>query len=169
MKMLEFFQDEMLLEVGRIAVLRGELEFDLLSAADQLLCSRLGDQGIGRVTLGERDLPGICEALVTLCKIRGIDHPTVQQLSQALTDYLPIFELAIKITNGSWTYLGGSDVRVYGLFMGETVRDGDLQPEWFEITIDGMREVTKKLLAAHEAFRPVILACRFFGSNKPKP
>jgi hypothetical protein len=151
MSALKFFDDDLLLEIGRIAALRGSIRLSLLSIGDQLLSTRLGDQGIARLLMWEHELPAICEKLLALAQVRGVPAEATQQLSNCAAEFREDFELAAAIANGTWTYLGGDQHRFYGLFLGEAAHAGDLQPRWREITIEELRGITRRLEKASEA------------------
>src|ERR1043166_5572784 len=114
MSPLQFFKDDLLMEIGRIAALRGSLRLALLSAGDALLSTRLGDQGIARLMMDGRELPEICQALLTLAPVRGVPSEAVQQLAEVTAEFGADFECAAAVANGSWTYLGGEEERHYG-------------------------------------------------------
>ncbi|MDB6019558.1 MAG: hypothetical protein JWR19_4047 [Pedosphaera sp.] len=155
---LEYLKKDFLLEIGRIAALRGSLRHLLLSAGDQLLSTRLGDQGIARLMMSKRELPDICQALLTLAQVRGVASDAVQQLAQVATEYRADFESAAAVANGSWTYLGDEKGRHYGLFLEEVARDGDLQPQWQHMTMVDMQRLSQRLKSASETVRPLIWA-----------
>ncbi len=160
MNELKFFNDDLLLEIGRIAALRGSLRFWLLSAGDALLSTRLGDQGIARIMWDGRELREICEALQTLAQIRGVTFDEIQQLKYLATEYRSDFESAAAIANGSWTCLGGVEESHYGLFLGESARDGNLVPQWRQMTVEDLRRLVQRLESASDVLRSFIWACR---------
>lgn len=160
MSELQYFKDDLLMEIGRIAALRGSLRFSLLSAGDALLSTRLGDQGIARLMMGERELPHICCALLTLARVRGVASEAVMLLEQVAAEYRSDFESAASVANGSWTYLGGVEEQHYGLFIGETARDGDLEPQWQHVTVADLHRLYQRLECASEALRPCLRAMR---------
>ncbi|HXD00361.1 MAG TPA: hypothetical protein VN048_13545 [Verrucomicrobiae bacterium] len=162
---LEFFKDDLLLEVGRVAALRGSLRLSLLSAGDAVLSTRLGDQGIARLMMDRRELPEICRALLTLAQVRGVGSEAVRQLAAAATEFGPDFESAAAVANGSWTYLGGVEERHYGLFLGEFVRDGNLEPQWRHMTVQDLRGLVQRLERASETLRPLGWAMRAAGGQ----
>jgi hypothetical protein len=165
MSPLQFFKDDLLMEIGRIAALRGSLRLALLSAGDALLSTRLGDQGIARLMMSERDLPEICQALLTLTQVRGVAPEALAQLAQVATEYRADFESAAAVANGSWTYLGGVEEQHYGLFLGEAAREGSLEPQWRHITVADLRHLFQRLESASEALRPFASAARVAGTQ----
>jgi hypothetical protein len=154
----QFLSDDLLLEVGRIAVLRGSLRFMLLSIADALLSARVGQWGAGRVLLAGRELPEICRALLTVAEVGGIPSETVLTFEQVAEDYRADFEFAAAIANGTWTYLGGKDSRTYGLYEREVVADCELTPQWRPVRIEDLRKLRARLESAAEALRPLPVA-----------
>lgn len=140
--------------------MRGSLRLSLLSAGDALLSTRLGDQGIARLMMLERELPEICEALLTLAQVRGVAPEAVAQLAQVASEYRTDFESAAAVANGGWTYLGGVEEQHYGLFLGEAARDGSLQPQWRRMTVADLRGLFQRLERASEVLRPLNLAAR---------
>lgn len=155
MSAIQYLKDDLLLEVGRIAALRGSLRLSLPSAGDALLSARLGDQGIERLMLDGCELPEICQALVTLARVRGVACEAVQQLAQVATEFGAEFESAAAVANGSWTCLGGDEERDYGLFLGESVRAGVLEPQWRHMTVQDLRASVQRLEQASEILRPL--------------
>ncbi|MDB6022009.1 MAG: hypothetical protein JWQ04_1866 [Pedosphaera sp.] len=154
----QFLSDDLLLEVGRIAVRRGSLRFMLLSIADALFSARLGGWGAGRVLLANRELPEICEALVTISEAGGVPSDAVLNLADIAEKYRADFEFAAAIANGIWTYLGGEDDRQYGLYEREVVSDCQLTPQWRRVRIADLRKLRQRLDNAAEALRPLPLA-----------
>jgi hypothetical protein len=157
MSALQFFNDDLLLEVGRIAALWGSLRLSLLSAGDSLLKTRIGDQGIARLMMNGRELPEICQVLRTLAQVRGVALERTQKLEWVAKEYGPDFENAAAIANGSWTYLGGKEEQHYGLFLGEEASDGNLVPQWRHMTVKDLRQLVERLEGASQALRHLIL------------
>lgn len=149
----EFLEDDLLLEIGRVAALRGALRQRLLSTGDALLSTRLGDQGIVRLTMHQREIPEICSALQTLGMVRGVAPEAMHVLDDVVKNYGADVETAQRIATGSWTYLGGDKPRHYGLFLGEAAQDGDLMPQWQEMTVANMRQLVCRLEQAYEKLR----------------
>jgi hypothetical protein len=162
---LKFFDDDFLLEVGRIAALRGTLRLSLLSAGDALLSTRLGDQGIARLMMDGRELPEIAQALLTVAQVRGVDSDAVQQLADLAREFGSDFQSAAAVANGSWTYLGGEKERHYGLFLGESACDGNLEPQWRHMTVRDLRALVQRLQQASERWRPLGWAIRAAGGE----
>jgi len=152
--------NDLLLEVGKVAVLRGELRFNLLSAGDAMLSTRLTDQGIARLMMNGCELLEICKAMQILAQARGVAPEAVQQLAHIATEYGDDFDSAGAIANGSWTYLGGVEEKSYGLFLGESARDGDLAPLWQKMTVEDLRKLVKRLEDASRAMQPFIWSAR---------
>jgi hypothetical protein len=169
MSAIQFFNNDLLLEVGRIAALRGSLRLSLLSAGDALLSTRLGDQGIIRLAMHGREITEICRTLQMLGQVRGAAATAIQTLVEVAREYGPDFELAAAVANGSWTYLGGDELRHYGLFLGEAEQNGDLLPQWREMTVTDLRELAERLNQAHEALRPLSWAMRAASGGQAKP
>ena len=154
MNSLKYLDNDLLLDIGRIAALRGDLRLSLLSAGDALLTTRLGDQGIARLMMAGRDLPEICQTIKTLAQVRGASSEAVKQLAQIAEEFRDDFESATAIANGSWTYLGGDVEKYYGLFLGEAFRNGDLEPQWRQVTVEDLRRLVVRLEKVSEALRP---------------
>lgn len=136
------------------------MRFELLSAGDQLLSVRLGDQGIVRAMMQGRELEEICRALLVIAPVRGVPPEAVEQLAKVASDYKSDFENATAIANGSWTYLGGVEQHHYGLFLGEATRGGDLEPQWRHIIVEDLRALVLRLESASEALKPFVWAAR---------
>lgn len=154
----QFLSEDLMAEVGRIAVLRGSLRFMLLSSADALLNARMGSWGAGRVLLAKRELPEICEALLTISEAGGVQSDAVLALEKIAEDYRADFEFAAHIANGIWTYLGGDDNPTYGLYEREVVADCQLTTQWKPVKIQDLKKLRERLEKAAAALRPLPLA-----------
>jgi hypothetical protein len=166
MNALEFLTEDFLLEIGRVAALRGDLRSSLLQAGDALLATRLGDQGIVRLTIAAHDLPEVCQAIAALAEIRGVSQQIVQQFHEITQTYREDFQLAGNVANGIWTSIGGIDEPVNGLFTGMVVKNGNLEPSWNYIRLGNLQELRIRLGTALALFEPCISAIRFAASTR---
>lgn len=150
-----FLGDDLLLEIGRIASIRGNLRFLLLTAADALLSARVGGWGAGRVLLAGKDLPEICRALHTVAEAAGIASEPLKLLDKIARDHNEDFAFAAAIANGNWTYLGGIDGPLYGLYEREILKNGQLAPEWRPVRIEDLEALRERLESAASKLRPL--------------
>jgi len=165
MNALQFFRDDLLLEVGRVAALRGTLRSLVLSQADALFSTRLGDQGVARVLMHGQELPEICQALLVIAPVYGVSADAVQKLAQIVADYRNDFDFAAKVANGTWTLLGG-EVTWYGLYKGETVSGSDLTPNWQQLQVSDLKKLCARLERAFDELRAVGWAIRVAVSER---
>src|SRR6516165_1623952 len=150
MSALKHLGDDLLLEDGKIAALRGSIRDSLLMSIGALLSSGLHDQGFGRLLVRHTELQEICDALVTVSRVRGISEATLQQLTETASTYREDFVMASAIANGTWTMLGGHPQPWYGLFEGEVATKGSLEPKWKKIALDDLRRLFDRLNGASE-------------------
>ena len=151
----QFLGDDLLLEIGRIAALRGNLRFLLLTAADALLSARVGGWGAGRVLLAGKELPEICRALHTVAEAAGIASEPLKLLDKIAREHHEDFAFSAAIANGNWTYLGGIDGPLYGLYEREILSNGQLAPEWRPIRIEDLEALRERLEGAAAKLRPL--------------
>ena len=151
----QFLGDELLLEIGRVAALRGSLRFLLLTAADALLSARVGGWGAGRVLLAGKDLHEICQALHTVAEAAGVASAPLKTLAKIADDHQEDFAFAAAIANGNWTYLGGIDGPLYGLYEHEILSNGQLTPQWRPVRIEDLQALRERLEGAAAKLRPL--------------
>lgn len=161
----ELLGDDFCRAVGCIAALRGDLRFSLISAGDQLLATRLGDQGLARVLVSDPDIKPLCKRLRALAQVRGVPVEAIDALDRFVADYATDCDRASEIANGSWTYLGGVDEKHFGLFAGEKVSDGDLEPQWYHLMQEDLNVLVGRLGQAVKGLEKFVWACRMAGAE----
>jgi len=158
--------DDLLLEIGRIAALRGALRASLLSGIDGLLSTGLHDQGFGRLLSGQKPLSEICSALVVVARVRGVPGEAVDGLAQLEAEYRADFELAAAIANGTWTLLSGSEDPQYGLYLGQSTVQQSLEPQWRKVKVIDLVELRKRLESAAKSIEQLIWVIRGTKAKK---
>jgi hypothetical protein len=144
----EYFHDDLLLEIGKITLLRANLNFQLLGLADHLLTTRPGDQGIAKLLNDSNDTVALLKKLISFGQVRKVSPHAISILVKALAEYAPDFQLAAQIASSAWTFLGGSKERWYGSFKGQNVKESDLAPQWDDFTVAKLGALRDRLTSA---------------------
>jgi hypothetical protein len=158
--------DDLLLEIGRIAALRGAVRASLLSGIDALLSTGLHDQGFGRLLAGQKQLSEICSALVVVSRVRNVPEDAVNRLIQLEAERRADFELAAAIADGTWTLLSGNEDPQYGLFRGQSAVRKSLEPQWEKMKVADLVELRKRLEIALESIERLIWGVRGAKAKK---
>jgi hypothetical protein len=147
---LEYFHDDLLLEIGKIALLRANINFQLLGLADHLLTTRLGDQGIAKLLNDSNDTLAIGKKLLALGQVRKVTLHAISVLEKALAEFAGDFHMAAQVATSAWTFLGGSKERWYGNFKGQSIKNADLAPLWEDFTVAKLQALRGRLIAAEQ-------------------
>lgn len=161
----ELLGDDFCRAVGSIAALRGEVRFTLLSAGDQLLATRLGDQGLARLLIHEQDIKRLCEGLRTLAEARSAPAEALDALDRFVSDFAADCDRASEVATGSWTFLGGFDEKHFGLFAGQKAMNGDLHPQWNHLVQGDLNNLVARLEQAVKSLEKFVWGCRMVGAE----
>jgi hypothetical protein len=162
MNLLDFFPPGAIQDIGRISINAGGVRFAFLSAIDALLYTRLGDQGIGRLSLRDQPFERICTALHRIAAVRGLPASALSEIEAFRSKYTDAMSDAFRACNGMWTYLGGSGSEtMLGLFRDEIVRDSDLFPDWRILSATNIHELAVTMEAAKTAASAILRLVQF--------
>ena len=148
--LLNYFPNEILCEIGRIAILAGSVKYALLSGVGTLLSTHRCDQGIGSLFLRDAEFERLCISFQRLAAVRNVPDSMFNSITSFTNRYAEPMSDAEKLTNGMWTYLGGDDASLkhFGLFR-DTVLDGhSLIPDWRIIVLPEIVNITNMLISA---------------------
>jgi len=144
----EYFRDDLLLEIGKITLLRANLNFQLLGLADHLLATRPGDQGIANLLTDSTDTAALLKKLIALGQVRKVTLHATSVLEKVLAEHAADFQIAAQVASSAWTFLGGAKDPWYGNFKGQTIKEGNLTPQWESFTVGQLGALRERIAAA---------------------
>jgi hypothetical protein len=144
---LQFFGDDLIAEVGRIAVLRGWLRSTLTGMISTLLCNERPVPGVASAMFKDRGIPDLLSVLITTASARGVPTSAIDNLKRISVGYHEDFTAAAAIANGAWSLLGGEPAR-YGLSLGQQLEKSGLVAQWRSYTVGDLAGLGNRLIDA---------------------